>query len=107
MTQLALFAEPVRLSRHDRMWQTAISPEVEHDMMAIFAARPDDWLKYSDFQGIQKKYDFTGNIGHVLSRLCRAGKLDEMDIYAGDVRPGGKNYQGYRTEYRLPKVATS
>jgi hypothetical protein len=101
MNQLTLFEAPARISRHDQMWQVAQSADVEFEMMAIFAARPTEWLGYSDFQAIQRKYDFHGIIGHLLGRRCREGKIVDKNIYFGDERPGGKNYQGFRTVYML------
>lgn len=102
MTQLALFEAAPPLPHHDQMRQIALSAEVELDMMAIFFARPDEWLGYCDFQCVQKKYGFDGIIGHLLARLCRVGKLDEKNIFFADGF-GGKNYQGFKCAYMLAK----
>lgn len=102
MMQLALFEAR---SARDLMWERSRHSSVAADVLAILAVRSGEWLDYSDFRDVMKKHGLRGIMGHVLSRICRAGQIDERNIYYGDEQPGGKNYLGFHCVYRIAEEA--
>jgi len=107
MTQLALF-EPqttaVMRDARDLMWERALSQEVEIALIELAAARPDDWLGWSDFHAVMNEYQIGSCMGHVLGRIARAGLLREQKVFLGKgigaETPGSGNYQGYTHKWR-------
>ncbi|MGK5080505.1 hypothetical protein [Janthinobacterium sp. HLX7-2] len=106
MTQLALFEVPRRDSR-EITWELAFSRSVEVAVLAVFAARPDEWLDFRDFKKVIEKYKIGCCFGHVLSHISRAGKTVPKNIYFGSDHPGTPNYLGFKTVYMLQKGATA
>ena len=102
MTQLALFETPQRDGRVVR-WELAFSSEVEVAVLAIFEARPDDWLDWSDFKKIIEKNKIGFCFGHVLFQLSTRGKIMRKDIYFGSDHPSKPNFLGSRSVYMLQK----
>jgi hypothetical protein len=86
-------------------------PLIEAELMEIFRARPDDWLDWPDFRPVIAKHDIGYGLGHKLYSMVRRGLLEEKVIYLGKGleanRPGSRDYQGFRTEYRLAGGANS
>jgi hypothetical protein len=80
-------------------------PVIEADLMEIFRARPDDWLDWLDFRPVIEKHEIGYGLAHKLGFMVRRGLLEEKVIYLGKGLeadwPGSKDYQGFRTEYRL------
>jgi hypothetical protein len=110
MTQLALFetpAEPVHKSGKDLRRERSQDPAVAADMLAIFAAKPGEWLDVWAFYGVLMKYDISGFLHSILWRLRDAGRIEEKDVYFGDEQPGGKNYLGFSNEYRFVEEVTA
>lgn len=108
--QLALFApEPVRRigggpPEVQRRFELAFTEPVKLDLLAVAAARPDDWLRWDDFRAPMEKYKIGFCMGHVLSQLVREGRLQERPVYYGKGleadRPGSPDYQGYRHDWK-------
>lgn len=122
MSQLALFepeapvAPPapvaqIRRGQHQRLDDLIACPVIEAELMEIFRARPDDWLDWWDFRPVIAKHGIGYGLGHKLFSMVRRGLLEEKVIYLGKGleadRPGSKDYQGFRTEYRLARAAAS
>jgi hypothetical protein len=122
------FAEPVvdrrtmRDIERERLDNLARSPAVTSEVMAVFMARPEEWLNYGVFHQIKEKYDLGFDFGTTLRILVRDGKIEEKHIYHGAESPGmtkdliGKRklkkgekpplpYMGYYSVYRLKEVA--
>lgn len=82
-------------------------PVIEAELMEIFRARPDDWLDWPDFRPVIAKHGVGYGLGHKLGFMVRRGQLEEKVIYLGKGveadRPGSKDYQGFRHEYRLAR----
>lgn len=103
--QLALFApEPVRRigggpPEVERLSDLAFSEPVKLELLAVAAARPDDWLRFADFRVPMDRYKIGFCMGHVLGKLVREGRLQEKKVYYGKGieadRPGSPDYQGY------------
>lgn len=106
MTQLALFEVPRRDSR-EITWELAFSRPVEVAVLAVFAARPDEWLDFLDFKKVIEKYKISCCLGHVLSHISRTGKTVSKNIYFGSDHPGTPNYLGFKTVYMLQKGVTA
>jgi hypothetical protein len=122
MSQLALFetetpaAPPapalvaqIRRGPHECLSDLIACPVIEAELMEIFRARPDDWLDWPDFRAVIAKHGIGYGLGHKLGFMVRRGLLEEKVIYLGKGleanRPGSKDYQGFRTEYRLAREA--
>ena len=111
MSQLALFADPapmVRVSGRprgvERRWNLAFSEPVKLELLAVAAARPDEWLGWGAFDEVRERHQIGFCLGHVLGVLVREGRLAEHVVYTGKgidaERPGSPNYQGFDTEWR-------
>lgn len=90
------------------MWARAQSQECKDAILDAAAAKPGVWLGWHDFREVRAKYQIGACMGHILSSLVRAGKLQERTVYLGKgigaEHPGSPNYQGYRTEWRALEV---
>jgi hypothetical protein len=124
MEQIALFAAEtvapppapapvpvaqVRRGPRENLADLIACPVIEAELMEIFRARPDDWLDWPDFRPVIAKRGIGYGLGHKLYSMVRGGLLEERVIYLGKGleadRPGSKDYQGFRTEYRLAREA--
>lgn len=122
MSQLALFeaeapaASPVpapapltRRGPRECLSDLIACPVIEAELMEIFRARPDRWLDWWAFRPVIAKHDVGYGLGHKLGFMRRHGLLEEKTVYLGKGleadRPGSKDYQGFRTEYRLARAA--
>lgn len=118
MSQLALFAleattvppapSPAPLTRRgprDCLSGLIACPVIEAELMAIFRARPTEWLDWPAFRPVTAKHGIGFGLGHKLYGMARRGLLEEKVIYLGRGigadRPGSPDYQGFRTEYKL------
>ena len=101
MTQLTLFAAEVRRDSREIMWERAFSTDVDQAVMAIFAAKPAEWLEWKDFKSVINKYKISSCFGHVLYWISRHGKTIEKHIYFGADHPGLPNYLGFKSAYML------
>lgn len=88
-----------------RKHMLAQSPEVLAAAMAIFLARPGEWLKWSAFRSVIDRFDISCCFGRVLTSLAHQGDIEERKVYFGRgidaERPGSPTYQGFGHEYRL------
>lgn len=103
MNQLQLFETPpapVRRDPREVKWELAMSIEVEREVMAICAAKPDDWLEWRDFEPVWRKHSIGSYFGHALGRIARRGLINEKPIYYGSEHPSLGNYRGFRCVYR-------
>lgn len=112
--QLALFApeKPAEVRAYggppgvQRRSELAFTEPVKLELLAVAAARPDDWLVWNDFAGPRDKHGIGFCMGHVLYALVREGRLQEKHIYLGKGleadRPGSPDYQGYTSKWKLP-----
>jgi len=115
-TQLSLFAPALRPVGYtgrppivDRIWERAFSPEVEAEILATVAARPDEWLGWNAFRAIIDKHGIGSCLGHVLGRMVRTGLIQEKRIYCGKGleadRPGSPDYMGFYNEWKAMEAA--
>lgn len=122
MSQLVLFeaeapdapptADPAPLTRRgprDCLSDLIACPVIEAELMAIFQARPAEWLDWPAFRPVIQKHGIGFGLGHKLYSMVRRGLLEEKVLYLGRgigaARPGSPDYQGFRTEYRLTSTA--
>lgn len=91
---------PSVLAAHDR----AYSDEVKAELLAVYAAKPGEFLDTPAIRHVIKKHDIGTWFGHVLHSLARDGKLESKDIYMGSDHPSKPNYQGYYTVYRIAEA---
>jgi hypothetical protein len=120
MSQLALFKPaapiappaPAPLARRDPrecLADLIACPVIEAELMEVFRARPDDWLSMWDFRPLATKRSIGFGLGHKLYGMARRGLVEERTVYLGKGleadRPGSKDYQEFRTEYRLAGAA--
>ncbi len=106
--QMALFetpAKPVRFSTYELTRARSRDPVVIADVLAVCAAKPGEWLGGWSFYKVAVKHDVSGFIGPILWRLRDAGRIEEKDVYYGDKEPGGKNYTGFVSHYRIVEAA--
>jgi hypothetical protein len=104
MNQLALFAPEsasVRRPQLEITHEKICSSEVERDVMAIFTAKPTEWLDWNDFRSVIKKHEVSSCLGHILSRISGSGKTIDKNIYFGSDHPGKPNYLGFKCVYML------
>lgn len=114
MSQLTLFApEPKRVPAHctgmpptvERMWERGQSADVEQEVMAIFHAKPTEWLRWHDFREVIRKHEIGGCFGHILYGMKMRGLIEDKAVYLGRgigaEMPGSANYQGYKSMYML------
>lgn len=113
MSQLALFeaevpAAPAPLARRgprDCLSDLIACPVIEAELMAIFQARPTEWLDWPAFRAVIAKHGVGFGLGHKLYSMVRRGLLEEKIIYLGRGigadRPGSPDYQGFRSEYKF------
>lgn len=115
IAQLSLFAPdapvcPIGLSP-DARFELAFTEPVKLELLAVAAARPDDWLGWNAFRVPMNLHQIGFCMGHVLHQLVRAGRLQEKKIYFGKgigaELPGSGNYHGYTTEWRAISAPTS
>ena len=116
MSQLALFAPEAPVAapagRHDKYARSSdliACPVIEAELMAIFRARPADWLDWPAFRAVTEKHGVGFVLGHKLGFMARHGLIEEKEIYLGRGigadRPGSPDYHGFRVEYRLASAA--
>ncbi|MGV7210482.1 hypothetical protein ACLB1G_21825 [Oxalobacteraceae bacterium A2-2] len=88
----------------DHMWERAQSEEVRRDILAVFAAKPAQWLSWSDFRCVIKAHQIGACLGHVLFGMVREGKIIEKIIYFGTERPG-PGYAGFTSNWGTTDTA--
>lgn len=112
-TQLILFEpeKPAEVRAYagppgvQRRMEFAFTEPVKLELLAVAAARPDEWLDWKDFAGPRDKHDIGFCMGHVLFALVREGRLQEKHIYLGKGleadRPGSPDYHGYKSNWKI------
>lgn len=115
IAQLSLFAPdaPVRTIglSPDTRFELAFTEPVKLELLAVAAARADEWLGWNAFRAPMNLHQIGFCMGHVLSSLVRAGRLQEKKIYFGKGleadRPGSPDYHGYTNEWRAISAPTN
>lgn len=105
--QLDLLAEPapardnrppIVIAKRER----ANSPEVERDVLAIYAAHPGEYLDiWKHFRALIDRHQISGCFGHLLFKLANEGKLETKQVYFGAEHPGSPDYRGFKNVYRI------
>lgn len=114
--QLLLFApEPVFEPKTgggppgvQRRFALAFTEPVKLELLAVAAARPDEWLAWRDFRAPMEKFQISFCMGHVLHALVREGRLQEQVIYLGTgigaEKPGSSDYKGFKCNWKIGEV---
>jgi hypothetical protein len=109
--QLPLFAAAPAPVRHsgmppcvERAWERAYSDQVTAEVLAVAAARPEEWLGWNDFRSLIRQHDIGCCFGHAIGAIARRGLLQERKVCLGKgigaAQPGSGNYQGYTCQWK-------
>ena len=106
---------------HERNMKRARSPEVLDDILAVFRAHPDRWIRgmldCPDLRAVGKKWRLNIEIYWAIAHMERKGLLEMRKVYHGATTPVGNTpapagkrkkktgeifllYLGYAVEYR-------
>jgi len=103
---MALFPEPTRRIGGgppdvQRRFDLAFTEPIKVELLAVATANPERWLGWHDFAQVRDKHKIGFCMGHVLSSLVRAGRLQAMICWHGAERPGQETeYRGYNSRWR-------
>lgn len=113
--QLSLFVPDALVPRivgmsPDARFELAFTEPVKLELLAVAAARPNEWLGWDVFRAPMEKHQIGFCMGHVLFSLVRAGRLEERPVDFGKgigaEQPGSGNYQGYKNEWRAVSASS-